>query len=114
MVDWLATHTGRFKCLITHAGDWDEVSTYGATEELWFEDWEMGGPYWSNPEMYRKWSPMRVCGGAGKIQDADAGDRRRTRLSECPTRRAWNFSAHCSDRACRRSWWFSPTRATGF
>ncbi len=27
MVDWIATHTGRFKCLISHAGDWDEVGS---------------------------------------------------------------------------------------
>jgi len=67
MVDWLATHTGRFECLITHAGDWDEFSAY-ATEELWFEDWEMGGPYWSNPEMYRKWSPMEYAAALGKFK----------------------------------------------
>jgi dipeptidyl aminopeptidase/acylaminoacyl peptidase len=67
MVDWLATHTGRFKCLISHAGDWDEFSAY-ATEELWFEDWEMGGTPWSNPEMYRKWSPMTYADALGKFK----------------------------------------------
>ena len=67
MVDWLATHTGRFKCLISHAGDWDEFSAY-ATEELWFEDWEMGGPYWTSPDMYRKWSPMTYAGALGKFK----------------------------------------------
>ncbi len=61
MVNWISTHTGRFKCLITHAGDWDEVSTY-ATEELWFEDWEMAGTPWSNPEMYKKWAPITYAG----------------------------------------------------
>jgi dipeptidyl aminopeptidase/acylaminoacyl peptidase len=67
MVDWLATHTGRFKCLISHAGDWDEYSAY-ATEELWFEDWEMGGPYWTSPDMYRKWSPMTYADALGKFK----------------------------------------------
>jgi dipeptidyl aminopeptidase/acylaminoacyl peptidase len=67
MVDWLATHTGRFKCLISHAGDWNEYSAY-ATEELWFEDWEMGGPYWSSPEMYKKWSPMTYADALGKFK----------------------------------------------
>ena len=43
MMDWIATHTGRFKCLISHAGPYDEVGMYGATEELWFMDWEFGG-----------------------------------------------------------------------
>jgi dipeptidyl aminopeptidase/acylaminoacyl peptidase len=67
MVDWLATHTGRFKCLISHAGDWDEYSAY-ATEELWFEDWEMGGPYWTSPDLYRKWSPMTYADALGKFK----------------------------------------------
>jgi dipeptidyl aminopeptidase/acylaminoacyl peptidase len=67
MVDWLATHTGRFKCLISHAGDWDEYSAY-ATEELWFEDWEMGGPYWTSPDIYRKWSPMTYADALGKFK----------------------------------------------
>jgi dipeptidyl aminopeptidase/acylaminoacyl peptidase len=67
MVDWIATHTGRFKCLISHAGNWDEFSAY-ATEELWFEDWEMGGTPWSIPEMYRKWSPMTYADVLGKFK----------------------------------------------
>ncbi len=57
MIDWIATHTGRFKCLITHAGPYDEVSMYGSTEELWFMDWEFGGPPWEHPDLYKKWSP---------------------------------------------------------
>ena len=28
-----------------------------STEELWFTDWEFGGPYWENPQAYEKWSP---------------------------------------------------------
>ena len=30
---------------------------FGATEELWFPLWEMGGTPWDKPEDYRKWSP---------------------------------------------------------
>jgi dipeptidyl aminopeptidase/acylaminoacyl peptidase len=30
---------------------------YGATEELWFPEWEFKGSPWTNPEMYQKWSP---------------------------------------------------------
>lgn len=67
MTNWISTHTGRFKCLISHAGDWDEVSTY-ATEELWFEDWEFHGTPWSNPELYRKWSPNEYAGALGKFK----------------------------------------------
>jgi dipeptidyl aminopeptidase/acylaminoacyl peptidase len=68
MVDWIATHSGRFKCLISHAGPYDEVSMYGSTEELWFMNWEFGGPPWSNPELYRRWSPHEYAGNLGKFK----------------------------------------------
>jgi dipeptidyl aminopeptidase/acylaminoacyl peptidase len=57
MIDWIAGHTDRFRCLVTHDGVFDLVSEYGSTEELWFPEWEFGGPYFQNPELYRKFSP---------------------------------------------------------
>ena len=57
MVDWIAGHTQRFKCLVSHDGVFDLVSDYGSTEELWFPEFEFGGPYWEAYETYRKWSP---------------------------------------------------------
>ncbi len=57
MVDWILGHTDRFKCLVTHDGLFDAVSAYGATEELWFPEWEFKGTPWTNPEAYAKWSP---------------------------------------------------------
>ena len=68
MIDWIATHTDRFKCLISHAGPYDLVSEYGATEELWFPDWEFGGAPWSHPELYKKWSPDEYAGALGKYK----------------------------------------------
>ncbi len=68
MVDWIATHTGRFKCLISHAGPYDDTSMYGATEELWFMDWEFGGPPWGNPEMYTRWSPSEYASALSKYK----------------------------------------------
>jgi dipeptidyl aminopeptidase/acylaminoacyl peptidase len=68
MVNWIATHTGRFKCLISHAGPFDAVSMYGGTEELWFEEWEQGGTPWSNPDLYRKWSPSEYAAALGKYK----------------------------------------------
>ena len=68
MIDWLATHTDRFKCLISHAGPYDLVSEYGATEELWFPEWEFGGAPWSHPELYKKWSPNEYAGALGKYK----------------------------------------------
>jgi dipeptidyl aminopeptidase/acylaminoacyl peptidase len=67
MVDWIATHTDRFKCLISHAGSWNQVSMY-ATEELWFEEWEFGGAPWSNPELYKKWSANEYAPALGKFK----------------------------------------------
>lgn len=57
MVDWMLGHTQRFKALIAHAGVYDLNSEFGATEELWFPLWEMGGTPWDKPEDYQKWSP---------------------------------------------------------
>ncbi|MCX6615804.1 MAG: S9 family peptidase [Acidobacteria bacterium] len=57
MIDWIAGHTDRFRCLVTHSGVFDLPSMYGSTEELWFPEWEFRGTPWDNPEMYRRWSP---------------------------------------------------------
>ena len=65
MMDWMATHTGRFKCIISHAGPYDARSMY-ATEELWFQEWEFGGTPWEHPELYDKWSPEKYASALGK------------------------------------------------
>ncbi len=68
MIDWIATHTGRFKVLISHAGVYDKTAMYGATEELWFEEHDMAGTPWTNPESYQKWSPSTYAGNLGKYK----------------------------------------------
>jgi dipeptidyl aminopeptidase/acylaminoacyl peptidase len=68
MIDWIASHTDRFKCLISHAGPYDLISEYGATEELWFADWEFGGSPWSHPELYKKWSPSEFAAALAKFK----------------------------------------------
>jgi dipeptidyl aminopeptidase/acylaminoacyl peptidase len=68
MIDWIATHTDRFKCLISHAGPYDLASEYGATEELWFGDWEFGGTPWAHPELYKKWAPSEYAAALGKYK----------------------------------------------
>jgi dipeptidyl aminopeptidase/acylaminoacyl peptidase len=57
MTNWILGHTDRFKCIVTHDGMFNTQSAYGATEELWFPEWEFKGTPWTNREMYRKWSP---------------------------------------------------------
>ena len=67
MADWLATHTDRFKAIISHAGVYDKVSMY-ATEELWFEEHDMQGTPWTAPENYKRWSPSSYAGELGKYK----------------------------------------------
>jgi dipeptidyl aminopeptidase/acylaminoacyl peptidase len=45
-------HGGRFKAFIAHAGTFDFISWYGSTEELWFPDKDIEGPYWNTPKSY--------------------------------------------------------------
>ncbi|HEX4932085.1 MAG TPA: prolyl oligopeptidase family serine peptidase, partial [Gemmatimonadaceae bacterium] len=65
MVNWIAGHTDRFKALVSHAGIFNLEHMYGATEEIWFTDWEFGGPFWEKKamdEQYRRWSPHLFAG----------------------------------------------------
>ncbi len=39
-------HDNRFKTFISHAGLFNLQSMYGTTEELFFVNWDIGGPYW--------------------------------------------------------------------
>lgn len=59
MINWIEGHTDRFNALVSHDGVFDFESMYGSTEELWFPDWEYGGPYWIDKTDYDKWSPNR-------------------------------------------------------
>ena len=58
MVYWIAGHTNRFKVLVDHDGVFNTASMAGSTEELWFTDWEFGGPLYANRALYEKWSPL--------------------------------------------------------
>lgn len=53
-----AMHNHRFKTFISHDGVFDFRSMYGTTDEMWFENWEKGGPYWdvSNAVAQRSFS----------------------------------------------------------
>ncbi|MBO0911687.1 MAG: S9 family peptidase [Acidobacteria bacterium] len=57
MANWILGHTGRFKCIVSHDGMFNAESAWGATEELWFNEWEFKGRPDTNRELYRKWSP---------------------------------------------------------
>jgi dipeptidyl aminopeptidase/acylaminoacyl peptidase len=57
MINWIQGHSDRFRCLVSHDGVYNTASMYGATEELWFMEWEFRGTPWQNPELYARWSP---------------------------------------------------------
>jgi dipeptidyl aminopeptidase/acylaminoacyl peptidase len=69
MMDWFAVNTGRFKCLITHCSVWNFESMYATTDELWFDEYEHGGPPWGpNRKAYEKHSPHKLAGNLGKFK----------------------------------------------
>jgi len=56
MMNWFQGNVhGRFKTLVTHSADYNFYSTYGTTEELWFDEWDRGIPW--ETEGYDKFSP---------------------------------------------------------
>ncbi len=61
VMNWFLGHTDRFKALVSHAGVFNLTSMYGATEELWFPEWDLKGTPWTNPESYDRWSPHRYA-----------------------------------------------------
>lgn len=55
-VYWLAGHhQGRFKALVAHCGMYNLESWYGSTEEYWFPNYDLGGPYW-DPALSKQYS----------------------------------------------------------
>lgn len=59
MIDWIAGMWNQpWKCLVSHDGVFDARNMYYATEELWFEEKEQGGPQFEHPERYEKFDPL--------------------------------------------------------
>jgi len=56
MMMWMQGQTDRFKCQAAMMGIFDLDSFYGATEELWFPEHDLGIP-WKDEESYARWSP---------------------------------------------------------
>jgi dipeptidyl aminopeptidase/acylaminoacyl peptidase len=58
MQNWIAGNwADRFKCIVNHAGIFDQRTMYYTTEELWFTEWENGGPYYLTPQIHEKFNP---------------------------------------------------------
>ncbi|HET6817905.1 MAG TPA: S9 family peptidase [Mycobacteriales bacterium] len=60
MANWVAGHTDRFRCIVTHASLWSLESFVGATDlpAYWVREW--GAPD-RDPSRYEKWSPDRFA-----------------------------------------------------
>ncbi len=61
MINWIAGNWNTpWKCLVTHDGVFDDRMMGFSTEELWFAEWEHGGPGhtpWSDPAAYERYNP---------------------------------------------------------
>ncbi|MDM7956020.1 S9 family peptidase [Blastomonas sp.] len=58
MMNWIAGQwPDGFKCLVTHAGVFDLRAMAFETEELWFDEWDHGGPWWERTDA-EKWNPV--------------------------------------------------------
>lgn len=61
-------HEGRFASFIAHDGLFNLEAFYGTTEEMWFANWDMGGPFWESgaqDNSYKLFNPMHY------VQDWD-------------------------------------------
>ncbi|MFN3946341.1 MAG: prolyl oligopeptidase family serine peptidase [Allosphingosinicella sp.] len=61
MVNWIAGNwPDGFKCLVNHAGIFDTRALAYETEELWFTEWEFGGPPFEPRAMeaIERWNPV--------------------------------------------------------
>jgi dipeptidyl aminopeptidase/acylaminoacyl peptidase len=58
MMNWIEGNwPDGFKCIINHAGAFDQRSMYYSTDELWFNEWENGGTYYDVPAKHEKFNP---------------------------------------------------------
>lgn len=59
MINWIAGNWNEpWKCLINHDGVFDTRAMGYVTEELWFSEWENGGPVFEVPQNYEKFNPV--------------------------------------------------------
>jgi dipeptidyl aminopeptidase/acylaminoacyl peptidase len=56
MMMWLEGHTQRFKAIAAMMGVYNLQAMHGATEELWFPEYDLQGTPWESG-LYQKWAP---------------------------------------------------------
>jgi dipeptidyl aminopeptidase/acylaminoacyl peptidase len=61
MMNWIQGNwPDRFRCIVNHDGVFDQRMMYYSTEELWFMEWENGGPQYDNPQGYEQANPVNL------------------------------------------------------
>lgn len=65
-----AIHEGRFKSFIAHDGIFNWKSMYGTTEELFFVNWDLGGPYWDKNNK-EAWVSHTIFNPSERVEDWD-------------------------------------------
>lgn len=59
MMNWIAGKwNDGFKCIVTHAGIFDNRFMSYSTEELWFDEWEFEGTHYEHPDRFEKHNPI--------------------------------------------------------
>lgn len=59
MINWIEGNwPDGFRCLVNHDGVFDQRQMYYSTEELWFPEWEFGGPYYAKAANFEKNNPV--------------------------------------------------------
>ncbi len=66
-----AIHDKRFRTFIAHDGIFNWKSMYGTTEELFFVNWDLGGPYWEKDNAAAQKSHT-VFNPADRVEDWDS------------------------------------------
>lgn len=56
MMMWLEGHTRHFKAIASMMGVYNLKAMHGATEEIWFPEYDLGGTPWESG-LYQKWTP---------------------------------------------------------
>ena len=67
MANWVAGHTARFKCIVTHASLWDLPGFHGTTDHGPAWEHEMGDPY-TDPSIYIANSPREFLARMAELQ----------------------------------------------
>jgi dipeptidyl aminopeptidase/acylaminoacyl peptidase len=59
MMNWIeGAWPDRFRCIVNHDGVFDNRMMYYSTEQLWFNEWENGGPQYENPQGHEQFNPV--------------------------------------------------------